>query len=254
MSERLGVGKLLLSWADGPEYSSQFNIPNSKRHFPAFILLSKIEGQRKEDKKLGRLPDDMVEFTTFVYKRKHFGKPTPQNVMKWINMTGTILAYNEYEERRLLNFYDFANSSGIVNRNSTRNSSAIGNTTTKISIKNGSDVDRHPLESENTSNTSAPAAAIGSNASNATSSMYEDLEENRDPNPVRYSHPASAFQRLFSNLNVLGIYERLVERRLKEEKGEGNLTLTDKLFAERVLDIRKEMHSKFPPSTRQRPY
>ena len=80
LSQSFGAGNLLLSWADGPEFATQFMIENSKKRFPAFLLLSKMKSDKRSnlktkiliedfDKTTGRLPDAMIDFPTYVYHR-----------------------------------------------------------------------------------------------------------------------------------------------------------------------------------------
>ena len=243
LSSHIGFGKLLLSWADGPIYSSQFNIENKKKSFPALVLLSKIDSnaikslpkkKRKTlEKKLGRLPSDMVEFTTYVYKRKFFGKVSRRNLMRWVVQTDIIPAYDEFEAGRLLAFYQTGNvtNASILN---TSSGSHPANVSSVVESVKANRTDQNKIV-----NVSSNSSATSKN----TSSIKNSTKVDRDP--IRISYPAYAMERLYHNFQLLGTYERLIQRQLRES-GRSRLTATDKLFHRRVRELRSSMQSNFP--------
>ena len=253
LSVHVGVGKLLLSWANGPEFSSQFNIENNKKRFPAFLLLSKIESesrsklskskQKKHDAITGRLSDEYVEFPTYVYESSQFGKPNFVHFNKWMNKTGVIDAFDKYNKERLNVYYNNTVPQGSQGEGSGASGNGTNTSTTNSSLTNSTQqiiddptapqiaTDEQFITMTNTTN--------ATNSTNHTNNTNNTLGARRVGQGEGPLDPLSAMRRMYANLMKLGTYERLVAR--KKRGGLKNMSKTDKIMSKSVRKIRRYM-------------
>ena len=255
LSQSVGDGNILLSWADGPEFASQFNIRNDKKKFPAFLLLAKVESpqrttmksneQLKFDRKTGRLSEDQVEFPTYVYQSSQFGKPSFAHFKTWLNMTQVMPAFNKYNAERLALFYkDPVDTAAHARKNNTKQPSNA----TDVSHDKTSGVDER-LSMTNvtivniTTNITTNTTTNTTNTTNTTTDVIatattEQPQPGRGMGPLP---PRPAMSRVYENFEAIGTYERLLARKrdealLHEKK---QLTPTEVVMEKGVQKIRQ---------------